>query len=90
MSTLSLSKILSTNPFDEEFFHYQEMLSKLIDDLPTIVITPGHDKNLLLKQLIDQNKIYAKKVIDLFEELSKEFSQSHSQSHRSLSNKNKG
>ena len=57
---------------DNEYWDYQDILTTLIDNVPKITINSLSDERALIAQLVIQNKSYAKKIIDLFEELSKQ------------------
>lgn len=64
-----------SNLFDEEFLSLQEFLSKLIPE--TVLITPHtilpSDSNSLIHLLYKQTKVYASKILDLYETLDQNY-----------------
>ena len=66
---------MSLKIFDEEFLSLQDFLSKLIPE--TVLITPNKsipsDPSSLIHLLYQQTKIYARKILDLYETLDQNF-----------------
>ena len=72
MISTTPNKLRLQSFFDNEYWDYQNILITLIDNVPKITINSLSDERALIAQLVIQNKSYAKKIIDLFEELSKQ------------------
>ena len=58
---------------DEDYFKLQEFLSILTDSLPKIESSYVKNSETLIKCLVEQNKAYGQKIIELFETLDNEY-----------------
>jgi len=56
---------------DEEFDTYQALIGKLSASTPLVDFRDIQDERQLIEALVTQNKAYAEKILDLFEELAK-------------------